>query len=360
MEDLMRYVTDVQLEEAIVHILNTEHANACVLSERALPLAASPQLVDYFTTHIVNGLRDPSARAASFVAITPANTAGICQALLDGTLDLVAGSRLLAERLYAIVSKDSRIKPGSLVVIRYRATSGSGPSEYLALMKVDPSRALHPVTERDDQGRLYVSFEVTPDVMPTTRERLQKCAFVRPLMPRAEFDMMLLDRQAGTQELQPVARFFSETFLGARLAFDARQRTHRFYLAAIGAQNELRPQLTPRQSDDLRQAINTAVTSDVLDVDAWIAALPLPQAQQDAVDAKITRSLPDREFEVDRDYANTLLRKRRFVGDYGLQVEVSADAFASVLKSVERIDEPGAPPRWRIIIETERWEEVVK
>jgi len=348
------------LEEAIVHILNTEHANACVLSERALPLAASPQLVDYFTTHIVNGLRDPSARAASFTSITRANTAGICQALLDGTLDLVAGSRLLAERLHGIVSKDSRIKPGSLAVIKYRAANTSGPSEYLALMKVDPSQALRPVTERDDQGRLYVSFEVTPDVMPTTRERLQKCAFIRPLVPRAEFDMMLLDRQAGSQELQPVARFFSEAFLGAQLTFDARQRTHRFYLAAIGAQNELRPQLTPQQSDELRQAINTAVTSDVLDVDAWIAALSLPQAQRETIDAKITRSLPDREFEVDRDYANTLLRKRRFSGDYGLQVEVSAEDFGAVVTSVERIDEPGAPPRWRVTIETERWDEVVK
>ncbi len=70
--------------------------------------------------------------------------------------------------------------------------------------------------------------------------------------------------------------------------------------------------------------------------------------------------MPDREFEVDRDYADTLLRKRRFTGDYGLQVEVSADNFESVVKSVERIDEPGAPPRWRVVIETERWEEVVR
>jgi hypothetical protein len=356
----VRYVSNVQLDDAIVHIINSEHSNTCILSERPIPLAASSQLVDYFATHIVNALRDPTARAARFRALASDNVAGICGCLVSGGIDLVTGSRHLAERLHEIVANDARIKPGSLAVIAYRANRGTTTERYLALMKIDPTSALRPKTECDNQGRLYISFEVASDIMPTTREKLQKCAFVQSLAPRLDYDMMLLDRQVNSQDSQPVAKFFSDTFLGATMALDSQQRTHRFYRAAVSAQNQLRAQLAPQESDSLRQAIDTAITSEWLNLDSWLAALPLAEPQKERVSEVIAQQLPDREFEIDRSYANKLLVKRKFAGDYDLRVEVSADNLESVIRSTERVEEPGEPPRWRIVIETERWDEVLR
>jgi hypothetical protein len=356
----MRYATDIQLDQFIVHILDPWQPDGFVLSERTLPLHGNQRLVEYFAAHIQNSLQDPAARAARFVTLDDEAVSGVCKALLDGGLDLVEGSRWLAERLYTIIAGDRRISPGDLALCFYRAGNQPHVPRYLALLKIDPSEVFRHKTERDPQENLYVSFEIETDVMPTTREKLQKCAFVQPLDPRPEYDMMLLDRQVRPLVPLPVARFFAENFLGAQLALDARQRTDRLYRGLVSAHNWLRPELRPQEDESLRQAISSAVTSASINVDTWLEALPLSEEQKAQIDQVVSQELPDREFEIDRTYAEQLIRKRRFRGDYGLRVEVSAERYSQVIQSVQRVEEPDTPPYYRIEIHTEKWEEVLR
>jgi hypothetical protein len=354
----MRYATDIQLDQLIVHMLDPWHPDGFVLSERTLPLDREQHLADYFVAHIQNSLQDPAARAARFAALDDEAAPGVCKALLDGSLNLVEGSRRLAQRLYEIIAGDRRISAGDLAVCTYRAGNRPHVPRYLALLKIDPSEVFRHKTERDPQGNLYVSFEIETDVMPTTREKLQKCAFVQPLDPRPEYDMMLLDRQTRQPVPLPVARFFAKDFLGAQLALDARQRTDTLYRNLVSAHNQLRPRLRPQEDESLRQAIDGVVTSAFINVDTWLEALPLPEDQKERIDQVISQELPDREFEIDTTYARHLVRKRRFRGDHGLRVEVSAERYNQVIFSVERVEEPGGPPYYRIVIHTENWEEV--
>lgn len=356
----MRNATNILLNQAIVHIVNPGQPNGLVLSERSLPLAENEPLVEYFVAHVRNSLRDSSASAARFGAIEPGNTANICSELLTTQSDFINGSRSLAERLYDIMARDKRITGGSLVVCLYHSPDFPMVPAFLALLKIDPSQAFRPKVERDANGKLLVNFDIEADVMPSAREKLQKCAFIQPLNPRLEYDMILLDRQARRDEALQVARFFGETFLGAELAFDAKQRTKRLYKALVSAQNQLRPEMSPSQADDLSQAINGAVTADKISLDEWIEALPIADEQKQRVNQVVVSSLPDREFQIDRAYGQKLSQKRRFRGDHDLRIEVSAEHYSQIVRSIERITEPGAPPRWQIVLETERWEEVTK
>ncbi len=356
----MRYISDIQLDQAIVHIVDPGQPNGYILSERALPLAANPSLVEYFIGHVRNSLRDPTASAARFATLSPGGAAQICAGLLAGQQDLVDGSRQLADRLYQIIAKDKRIKGGSLAVCLYHSDDYPTTPAFLALLKIDPGQAYRPRIEKDASGKLLVNFEIESNVMPSAREKLQKCAFIQPLDPRPEYDMILLDRQARPDEALQVARFFKETFLEAEHAFDARQRTKRLYRALLSAQNQLRPELTPAQVDDLSQAIAGAVNSDTISLDEWIEALPLADEQKQQVNEVVVANLPDREFEIDRAYGQELSQKRRFRGDHDLRVEVPAEHYAQIIRSAEQITPPGEPPRWRVVIETEKWEEVTK
>ncbi len=356
----MRYATDIQLDQLVAHILNPWQPNGYVLSERLLPLDKNQPLVDYFVGHIQNSLQDPAARAASFVALGGDSTSGIIQAMLDGSLDLVRGSRELAERLYNIIARDERISAGDLAVGFYRAGNKPHVPRYLALLKIDPSEAFRHKTDRDAQGNLYVNFEIETDVMPTTREKLQKCAFIQPLDPRPEYDMMLLDRQVRPSVSRPVARFFAVDFLGAQLTLDARQRTDRLYTSLVSAHNQLRHILRPQEDEILHQATDTAVTSAAFNFDNWLAALRLPEEHKEQIERVLSQDLPDREFEIDTTFSQQLIRKRRFRGEHGLRVEVAADWQNQVIRSVERIEDPGAPPYYRVVIHTERWEEVLR
>ncbi len=355
----MRYATGIHIDELVVHILDHRSNDQPILSETPCPLAGRDQLTAYFTAHIENSLADPSARAARFVSLDPAATSGICQAMLEGHLELVTGSRELATRLFGVMKGNPRISPGDLAVCLYR-TETHPHTRYLGLLKLDPSAVFRHKTEHDTQGRLFVNFELQSDVLPTTREKLQKCAFIRPLEPRLEYDMILLDRQARERVARPVAEFFAKGFLGCEWALDTRERTDRLYKGLLSACNQLRPTLSPAEEEMLHLHVESAIKGRVINLDDWLAKVPLDQEQRQVMNETLTAVLPDREFEIDTEYAGKLVQKRRFRGDWGLRLEVRGDKYGEIIKEVRRVDEPGEPSYFRIVIHTQKWQEVTR
>jgi len=272
-------------------------------------------------------------------------------------LDLVEGSRKLAQQLYDIIAKDKRINPCDLAVCFYQAENQNCASRYLALLNIEPSEVFRHTRVCDNQGHMYVNFEIETEAMPTIGEKLQKCAFIQQLEPRPEYDMMLLDRQKKGKD---VAKFFVKDFMGATLAFDAKQRTSNLYKGLISAHNKIRSELQPHENEFLDQAIQVAIKSDRINIDTWIQGLSLSEKHKQQIEQIVLQKLPDREFEIDKTYAQNLIRKRSFRGDYGLKIviEASEDKYKKVIKSVEPVEKPGTPPYYRIEIHTEKWEEV--
>ncbi len=351
---IMRYSTDIEIDQLIIHMVDPWGPNGLVLSERTLPLEDNPNVTAYFVAHIQNSLTDAAARAARFRELGKDSMAGICDAVLGGSLDLVQGSTRMAESLDKIVRKDRRISPGDLAVCIYRAQSKGKFGRYMGMLKLDTSEVFRHRRQRDDRGQVYVSFETETEIMPSTREKLQKCAFIRPREPRPDYDMMLIDRQVRP----PVARFFTEDFLGAELALDARQRTERFYRSLVSAFNQLCSRLASQEREVLLDAIDLAVVSSSVNVDRWLETLPVSEPHKEEIDRIISQELPDREFGIDSKFASRLTQRRRFRGDDGLRIQVSSDYYSQLFREVRRIDEPGAPPYYRIVLHTERWEEL--
>lgn len=355
--DDVRDATNIQLEQLIVHILDPNNPGGIVKSECSIPLKGNQRLVDYFIGHIQNSLKNKSIKAARFDAMDDKIVSGICKDLLQNPLDLVDGSRNLAQKLYDIIAKDKRINPCDLAVCFYLAEKNNVVSRYLALLNIEPSEVFRHKKSHDSQGNLYVNFEIETDVMPTTGEKLQKCAFIQQLDPRPDYDMMLLDRQKHGKE---VAKFFIKDFMRATPAFDARQRTEYLYNGLISAHNQIRSELQPHEDENLYQAIQVAIKSDYINLNTWIKALPLSEKHKQQIEQVVSQELPDREFEIDKTYAHSLIRKRVFRGDYGLKVviEASDEKYKKVIKPVKRMEKPGTPPYYCIEIHTEKWDEV--
>lgn len=354
----MRDATNIQLEQLIVHILDHKRPNGFVQSECTIPLEGNKRLVDYFVGHIQNSLNNQSIKAARFDAIDNEIVSGICKDLLQNNLDLVEGSRKLAQKLYDIIAKDKRINACDLAVCFYRAETNNHVSRYLALLNIEPSEVFRHKKSHDSNGKLYVDFEIETEVMPTTGEKLQKCAFIQQLDPRSDYDMMMLDRQKQGKD---VAKFFIKDFMGATSAFDARQRTQYLCRGLFSAQSKIRPELQPHENESLDQAIQVVIKSAYFNFDTWIKALPLSEEHKIQIGQVVSQMLPDREFEIDKAYTQKLIQKRRFHGDHGLKVviEASEDIYKQVIQSVKPINEPGTPPYFRITIHSEKWEEVI-
>ncbi len=352
----MRDAANIQIQGLIIHILDPK-GQGLVLSGVDLPLKNNQALVDYFTNHIENTLKDPSIKAARFKNINPEQPSGFCQAILNGEATLAEGSQRLAGGLYRIIENDMRITPGDLAVALFSAENYPY-TRFLAIMKIDPAQIFRHVIREDSQGNTYVSFE--PETMAFTTEKLQKCAVIQPLDPRhPNFDMLLLDRQSRMED-RAVARFFSESFLDAQEAFDSRRYTEKFVRSIAEARNRMQSSLSASDEARLESHLLQAVSSPRINCDVWVEELPLRKAIKEEIDSSLRENIPDRQFSFDPAVAQRLTRKIKMTGDDGLRLEVNAENYWTVVVSEERIsDDPERGPYYRIVIETEDWKKVV-
>jgi nucleoid-associated protein YejK len=175
----MRDSTGIKLEQLIVHVINSRQTNGLFLSERCIPLDRAgdltQRLIDYFAKHIENSLQDSATKAARFKTETfnDGEVPQICQKVLHDGLDLVLGSKKVAECLKDIIDKDRRIALGNLVMCTYQAAN-YGEQKFIALMKIDPSDVFHQKIETDERNQEYVSFEIEKDItdLPHFEEKI--------------------------------------------------------------------------------------------------------------------------------------------------------------------------------------------
>ena len=190
----MRYLEKISISKAILHLVAPNKRGEFHLSPHVFD--TSDESVNRFLVgHIQRGLR--SGRQATFKKLEPGgdHVAGWClQAAKGHEKTFVERSRKLAETMRDVIAKNKIIPDSVLAVIAFRGTPPEGKrGSYLALLKLDPGRGFVPQEQKDGT----ISIAVTEDVLPSTREGLQKCAFVTPDF-KQERQLIVLDIQAGT------------------------------------------------------------------------------------------------------------------------------------------------------------------
>jgi 37-kD nucleoid-associated bacterial protein len=361
----MRYPGEIVVKNLILHVTDP-HNNNVFLSERELLLGGVSDLPDYFIQHIYNSLRDPMAKAARFSEKSDGSVFSLCKDILEGTLGLVVGSQKIARSLVHAIERSKRISSGILAVFLYTDDSRPDVEAYLGLLKLDLADVyrhkmlIDPVTNEK-----YIELSVESNVLPSKREKLQKCAFIQPIDPEHSYDMLLLDRQSRQIEEQPVAKYFLEGFLSAALAFGERERTESFYKGTIAYFNELiNNKLLPGEEiDAFRQSINHALNQPLIDTEAWIGTLNLSEEYKSALRQKLLEvDLVDGEFEVDHKYVDSkgLTKKRIFQGDEGLRLELPADEDIFNQLVVDTKPDQENPSYNLITLRTEKWSEIVR
>lgn len=346
----MRQIEKVRLERAILHQVEAG-AGGLRMSSRELPLGDSPKLTEFLAGHISNGLKDSQTRAAKWQDQPGTNRVReACQSLLQGTRDLVPASQELATALHDAIGDDQRIAPGALAVGIYRdaAASELHDEHFAALVKLDPSDVFRPEWRTDSGGMSYLVVSELPDVLPTLRERLQKCAFARLWRPEDGYHLLVLDRQVPDVS----AKFFMDGFLGAEVAFDDKALTTSLYRAVNAVRERLQTSLPADRLVALDKAAQGLFAGVTVDLAEWLPTLP--PSERNAIDEEVTKQHLDRAFDIDPKTRDRLLGgKVRYRGDNGLRVQVNRKAYDQMVTLVEV---PGQSPRlFRVTIETSTW-----
>jgi hypothetical protein len=347
----VRDLQKIAVARGVVHLVAPRSAGL-VLSEGELPLGGG--VADFLAGHVDQGLRDPQASAANFAVHDEDRAFGLCDRLLAPEPPIIEISQRLATQLYGIMQRDERVSDGTFAVLLCDAVEAGGTQQrFVALVKLDPSEAYRTVEGMDPAGRQILRLEVESDILPTVRERLQKCAFVCPADPALEYRMLVVDRQRGPGV---VSRFFIADFLGAESFLDPAERTARLYRSLRQARNEVADELDAGELVALDDIIGGTVVTRSVNLDDLVGALPLREEVRQRIDEIVSRSLPDRQFDLDREVVQRFVRRRTFEGDNGLRLSVPAEFFEQMISPA---DAPGTDPGLRrFIIETRKWKEI--
>lgn len=237
-----------------------------------------------------------------------------------------------------------------------KAVTADGTAvRFPAILKLDPSATLHTVIDTDPaSGKQRVRYAVDPASLPSKNERIQKCAFVRSVDPNAEYEMLVVDRQ---RRAEVVSKFWIGDFLGAELVLDAPERTKRLYRGLRLARNQVESQLDSTQLAALDQVIDGAVVQAQVNLDDLVAALPVPPATRERIDAIVSRTLPDRQFDLDPGVASQFVRRRTYRADNDLRVSVRAEFIQMIHVEDQEPGDDEARLR-RVWFETRTWKEI--
>lgn len=339
----------VRIERLILHGLDNRGGRLRLVDEPAL---LSEEAQTFFALHIEAAGTRADWRAAFLDA--QCEVALHCHRLLGDSDTFVEASRQLARRLYDAM-RPRTIAPGDFVVVVY--TQGDDPTRRVALLKLDPDQRLAR-TFTTVAGRHRVSISAADNLLPDTT-RLQKCALLRSEEPGGDFEVVLLDTQAGPRA-EGIATFFYDGFLSVRLAPSPRRLTRDFLRCTDAWLGEHRDELTPAQITAFYAARRAALRDDTLHLARFAGTaapydLHLQLDLLERVGAAFQSSGQQGGYGVDRAFASGLANRVTIELDGGARLSVPADRYAELVQIDPRRT---AENKYRLVIESLTFREV--
>jgi len=315
----------VVIERLILHSLNNATGKILLVNE----IAELDERSDaYFADQIASALRRADWRAR--FAPDDDEIPQLCHRLLADANDFVVASQFLANKLFEQMSKRAQqITPGDFVVALFRFADAS--ERQIALLKLDPDDQRLIREYRIVGERLTVRISVAQNLLPESK-RLQKCALLRPAADDTDFEMTLLDTQAGPRS-DGVAAFFYRGFLHATLAPSARRRTRLFLSCTETWLAQRAASFTPARILAFYRARREALRGEAVSLSAFAEAALAGEGdlQRDLIAMLSSRLFEIGEradtFEVDRAAADAITRIVTLELDGGLQIRVDAARF---------------------------------
>lgn len=221
----MEYVNDINIVEAVIHILDNNNDEP-ILNNYKLEL--TDDIYKFLYKHIEKCFNDEELRYAIF---NPEKRVvkDISQDFLNGlSTDIVEVSSEIARQLFYIMRANVNIPSCDLITVSI--STDQGPM--LGILKMDYVKNFtHKVDFVDN--KLGIGIVEQQAGLPSSSQKVQKCAFIRPIRDDQEIDLMVIDKQKRTKEGEDFgAVYFLDQYLGCSVIANERDMTKSFMKAA--------------------------------------------------------------------------------------------------------------------------------
>jgi hypothetical protein len=229
----LEYIKEVNINEAIIHVLDN-NADEPILNEYALDL--DEEKYSFLLKHIQRCLRDEELKYGIFNEDKNI-VKDLADEYLNGENNLLVVSKGLAREMFTLMRSKGSIPSCGLVVVSF--TTEFGP--LLGIFKMDYIKNfVHTIQFVDDKLGIDIIPQFTG--LPGSSQRVQKCAFIKPVRQENKFDLMVIDKKSKNRESEEYkedeeykefgANYFVNNYLGCTIVDNERDVTKSFVKAA--------------------------------------------------------------------------------------------------------------------------------
>ena len=336
---------EISIPRAILHLTEPDGRG---FEPSLQPFVPDEDVARFLAGHIEKSLKDSSLRTCAFVDPIPSSIGGwLTVAAASDDEGFVELTTKIAKQLHTVMEGNRSISDGSLVVASYRVGNDVEPS--LALLKMDPGPGF--ATESTDGTNTITK---RGSMLPSTRERLHKCAFVEPSPDGPTLTVLDLQRDGKGK----IRTWFLSDYLEASLALTDEELTRDFYNAAFRGSQNIEDEVRQRQ---FRASLVGAISGTRVNVSTFLDNADLEDQERKEIDAALRSRLgSDREFSVDPHVRDALLSRLRFTGDDNLKLTVPSTTYETAVTVTDRDaqDPQSLPPqtrKFRITSDTDQW-----
>ncbi|MCB2292874.1 nucleoid-associated protein [Clostridium algoriphilum] len=220
----MEYIKEVNINEAIIHVLDN-NADEPILNEYALDL--DEEKYSFLLKHIQKCLKDEELKYGVFNAEHNV-VKDLSQEYLNGENNLLVVSKELAKQMFILMRTKGSIPSCDLVVVSF--TTEFGP--ILGIFKMDYIKNyVHTIEFVDNKLGIDIISQITG--LPGSSQRIQKCAFLKPIRDENNFDLMVIDKKSKSKDNEENGSdYFINDYLGSSIIDNERDVTKNFVKAA--------------------------------------------------------------------------------------------------------------------------------
>jgi hypothetical protein len=315
----LEHINEVNIIEAVVHILDV-NSDEPILNE--YPLELNEDVYKFVLKHVERALKDEELKYALFNS-GRGIVKEITQEYLNEQCTIIEASQELARTLFGIMKTNSSIPSCDLMVVAFSTEFGP----LLGLFKMDYVKNY---THKIDFVDNKMSIKIIPQAtgLPVSAQKVQKCAFIKPLKDDMEYHMMVIDKQGKKGEGDEYgAKYFLSSFLGCTLINSKRDLTKGFLNAA---ENWTRANAVNDavKAESIRSTIKRSLKEeDNIDIRELSNNIFEDEYEKQAFVAFVSSQGLEEKLPVDKQWVEKKLKRVRLKIDKDIDLYIDAETY---------------------------------
>lgn len=314
----MRYIQDVIVEKAIMHILDLS-GDEPLLTEFELEL--NDRIYEFLHKQIIKGLNDFNNFKGKFYSPEGLMYKNVYRIIAEEEA-FVESSKEIARHLFKILKKYDGIESCNLIACKFSSDS----QDFLALLKLDYQTSFaHDIDFEDDKFKIKLVTQETG--LPGMKQKLSNMGLFK-LPSEDYFDMIYLEKPFKTIENETI-RYFRDEFLQVSQVIDDTGATQII-------KNSVEKWVRKNLKDDIDKAID--IRDNVNDIFINAGTLDVESVASDITDSNEEKEMLLEELEnkgidvrsnidIDKRWVEKKMKSKQIKTDTGFNIKGDYDFF---------------------------------